>query len=55
MDVALPLLNLIILTGVGITNKGIERLLGGCPVLERLHLDGVYGLRDFLRIASMTI
>ena len=44
MDVALPLLNLLILTGVGITNEGIERLLECCPALERLHLDGVYGL-----------
>ena len=55
MDVALPLLNLLILTGIRITNVGIERLLGGCPVLEHLHLDGVYGLRDCLRIASATI
>ena len=55
MDVALPLLNLLILTGVGITNEDIERLLGGCPALERLHLDGVYGLRDCLCIASATI
>ena len=55
MDVALPLLNLLILTGVGITNEGIERLLEGCPALKRLHLDGVYGLWDCLRIASATI
>ena len=55
MDVALPLLSLLILTGAGITNEGIEHLLRGCPALERLHLDGVYGLRDFLCIASATI